>query len=294
MIGRSAFASNLHLIMLVSGLVTLGFSFGASLYRGQGLAILAVPICILPAQLSVIALVIATSNRPLAERLWHAAIYACGIYYALLVPPALVADRYGYFALVSADTGYCILAAYAFVLGFAFRASAQRLTLRYDAPRRSVKFQFRLIDLMKVITLVCVALGLRATIVAEFSSIDPLIPWLGYYYRDDIPDATFVRAFCGWTGGPLTLINLVMMWAILGDHPARRKCMFGLGILWVAITSFATVTSTQFGSLLPVGVALGLPLIFLPAALHALAMYWQGWRIVSTDSPQGGTPTGVS
>jgi len=282
LIPRASNTTKLHLLVLASGSFNFVVMLAVSFHHGNGLPLLAVATSLQTAQWSLIALVVMVSDRPISERLWHAALYACGIYYALLIPPALTADRFGYPTIAAANVGVLILAVYAMMAAGVQRVCGIRLSSGRAADDvragHDLPVQYRLIDLMKWVTLICVALGLRSSVLSLFMSPGSLLSWKGFYYRDQLPaEEDMIEA--GWVvGGPLIGVSLLVYWLALASDSARRQhWLTRLSVLWML--SFAVLCALGGA----VGGIIGMlwPLFLLPSLLHALIMRQMGWRIVS-------------
>jgi hypothetical protein len=168
--------TGLHWVMLASVLLTFLLTLLAALFPGNGLHLLWAPVVMLPAQLTLVALVLIVSDRPPWWRFWHCGVYACGIYAALAIPPALASNRFGYRSLTTAHVGLIILTGYSLVLGGAYYANKVRLRCPQAVVAPALgPHQFRLNDLMKVVTLICLALGVPALVHERFLAQTALI-----------------------------------------------------------------------------------------------------------------------
>ncbi|HUE73030.1 MAG TPA: hypothetical protein VMP01_19250 [Pirellulaceae bacterium] len=269
MIQQSTRASTLHWLMFASGTTTFLLMLAISLLPLNGLPLLAVVISLLTAQLALVSMVLFLSVDPLSKRAWHAAVYACGIYFALLVPPALAADRFGYAALSMANLGVGLLAAYAVALGMVQRFAGLRLATAssIDSPVTvsGHPLQFRLIDLMKWVTLICFALGIWSAVTSRFLSPEPLVEWRGVFYSYDLlPKEKDMWLVTGVLGGPVMLLQLGVYRLVLTHNPQRWEWIIVFGILW----------------LFSLFVCFGMPLYLVAGLIHALPMRWMGWRMV--------------
>lgn len=278
----------MHRLLFVSGAVTFVLMLALALLPVDGLPLLAVLISLLTAQIGLIAIVLFLSAAPLSRRVWVAAVYACGIYFAVFVPPALAADRFGYGALISMHAGLGILAAYAAVLaGWQWLTGVRLSSGDCRADERSTLRrppQYGLMDLMKWVTLVSVELGIWSSVTVRFLTGRPLVPWRGMYYAYRLPDQDFVCGTAILVGGPIFVLVLMIYWIALSEGPQRQKWADRLALLWMLI-GFATF-AIAIPNLWPPLIALVAPPLFLlPTLVHALVMKQLGWRMTSQSSP---------